>query len=170
MRIAFLISALSLGTFGISQAAVASSNYIAVQYNTYEFSYDADEDLEPDGFTFNLGSHINENFIIEGRFGRSASDDNGNGVALKIDDYIGFYTKAGMTFADMVFPYIVLGYSKVDLELYNASIAQTESDFSYGIGAHVHYQDFQAGIEWMKVQDKTEFDLDALSLSFGWRF
>ncbi|MEN8670914.1 MAG: hypothetical protein ABF318_17425, partial [Ketobacter sp.] len=73
-------------------------------------------------------------------------------------------------FADMLFPYVILGYTKVDYEFWGASIDQTESDLSYGLGADVELGSFKVGLEWMMLQDKSDYELEGLSLNGAWRF
>jgi len=109
---------------------------------------------------------------LETRLGRSLSDDNEHnvGLTLKVDELIGFYAKGGMDFANMVFPYFVLGYSKVDLEFEGAATEQTESDISYGIGADFHFGMMQVGLEWLMMLDKSDYELDTLSLTAAYRF
>lgn len=158
------------GLLFAGQQALAEGNYIGAQYNMYTFSTSDMQDLEPDGLVLKLGGDLNENFQLEGRFGRSLSDDNNNVTALKIDEYIGFYVKGGMEFADMVFPYVTLGYTKVDFEFYGDDLDQTESDLSYGLGADVRFGDVQVGIEWIMLQDKSDYELENLNLSCAWRF
>ena len=61
-----------------------------------------------------------------------------------------------MEFADMVFPYVALGYTKVDFEFHGSQNDLTESDLSYGIGADVRIGQFQVGLEWIMLQDKSD--------------
>lgn len=146
------------------------SAYIGLQYNMYTVGIDGLDDLEPDGLVVKLGGDISEHFQLETRFGRSLSDDNVDGAALKVDEYIGFYVKGGMEFADMVFPYVALGYTKVDFEFHGSQNDLTESDLSYGIGADVRIGQFQVGLEWIMLQDKSDYDLENLNVSAAWRF
>lgn len=170
MKKLLIAAATASGLLCASSAVLAENDlYVGAQYNMYSLGASGISDLEPDGLAVVLGGKVNENFMLEGRFGRSLSDDNGSGTALKIDDHIGFYVKGGMEFANMVFPYVVLGYTKVDLEFYN-ELTQTESDLSYGVGADVHFGNMQVGVEWMKLQDKTDYELEGLSLTGAWRF
>ncbi len=170
MKKTLITAAMATGLLCASQHSLADELYMGAQYNLYTFSTSDLSDLEPDGLAFVIGGNLNENFQLEGRFGRSLSDDNVDGAALKVDDHVGFYIKGGMTFADMVFPYVVLGYTKVDLEFYDAPISYTESDLSYGVGADVELGQFSVGLEWMMLQDKTDYELEGLSLSGKWRF
>lgn len=168
--------ALIAGTFAAtlltSQHSLAQqSGYVGMQYNLYKVSANGIMDeLEPDGITLKLGGNIGDNFQLEGRFGRSLSDDNGSNSAIKVDEYVGFYVKAGQEFADMVFPYLILGYTKLDVEYYGNPTDQTESDISYGVGADVHFDRFMVGIEWIMLQDKSQIDVENLNLSAAWRF
>ncbi|HAG94048.1 MAG: hypothetical protein CMK83_23610 [Pseudomonadales bacterium] len=171
MKRTLIAVAVATGMFSGAQAAMAEGeSYVGAQYNLYTFSTSGLDDLEPDGLAFIIGGNLNENFQIEGRFGRSLSDDNVTGAALKVDEHIGFYVKGGMTFADMLFPYVILGYTKVDYEFWGASIDQTESDLSYGLGADVELGSFKVGLEWMMLQDKSDYELEGLSLNGAWRF
>lgn len=168
--------ALIAGTFAAtlltSQLSLAQqSGYVGMQYNLYKVSANGIMDeLEPDGITLKLGGNISDSFQLEGRFGRSLSDDNGTGNAIKVDEYVGFYVKAGHKFADMVFPYLILGYTKLDVEYYGNPTDQTESDISYGVGADLHFDRFMVGIEWIMLQDKSQIDVENLNLSAAWRF
>lgn len=154
-----------------SQHALAEPTaYVGLQYNLYTVSATGMDELEPDGASLKLGGSINDNFQLEGRFGRSLSDDNGSNAAIKVDEYIGFYLKGGMDFADMVFPYLILGYTKLDLEYYGSPTDQTESDLSYGVGADLHFDQFMVGIEWIMLQDKSQVEVENLNLSAAWRF
>jgi len=173
-----IAAATATGLLCASQSVLAEGDtYIGAQYNMYTVSTSGADDLEPDGLALILGGKLNDNFMIEGRFGRSLSDDNIPGVALKVDEQIGFYVKGGMEFANMVFPYVALGYTKVDFETrdpiddtaYGLPYG-TESDLSYGVGADLHFGNLQVGIEWMMLQDKTDYELEGLSLSGAWRF
>lgn len=153
-----------------SQPAQATDNYIGIMYNMYTFSGSDLEDMEPEGFTINLAGALNDNFLIEGRLGHGISDDNANGTALKIGEYIGFYVKGGMDFANMIFPYAIIGYSKVDVEVGRQSPPNTESDISYGIGADLHFGHFQVGLEWMTLLDESDYKVENLGLSAAYRF
>ncbi len=171
MKKAIIGTALASGLLLAGQNAIAEdSGYIGLQYNMYTLSVSGVDDLEPDGLALKLGGNLNDNFQIETRLGRSLSDDNIPEAALKIDDYIGFYLKGGMDFANIVFPYIAVGYTKVDFEFYGDPVAQTESDISYGVGADAHFGPFQVGVEWMMLQDKTDYELENLAVSAAWRF
>ena len=170
MKKTLIAAAMATGLICGSHSALADDLYLGAQYNLYTFSTSELDDLEPDGLLLVLGGKIDENFQVEGRFGRSLSDDNVTGAALKVDEYVGFYVKGGMTFADMVFPYVILGYTKVDLEFWGEPLDYTESDLSYGLGADVQLGDFSVGLEWIKLEDKTDFELEALSLNGKWHF
>ncbi|MAR92091.1 MAG: outer membrane beta-barrel protein [Pseudomonadota bacterium] len=170
MNKTLLAAATAVGLIFAAPVAMAEGDhYIGAQYNLYTLGTSALDDLEPEGLALVLGGNVSENFQLEARLGRSLSDDNVTGAAMKVDDHIGFYVKGGMTFADIVFPYIALGYTKVDLEFYDQR-SQTESDLSYGVGADVAVGPVTLGLEWMKLQDKSDYDLEGLSLTGAWRF
>ena len=170
MKKTLIAAAMATGLVCGSQQALADDLYLGAQYNLYTFSTSDLDDLEPDGLAFVIGGNLNENFQVEGRFGRSLSDDNVQGAALKVDELVGFYVKGGMTFADMVFPYVILGYTKVDLEFWGEPLDYTESDLSYGVGADVELGNFSVGLEWMMLQDKTDYEREGLSFNGKWRF
>ncbi|MGB3622659.1 MAG: porin family protein [Ketobacter sp.] len=171
MKKALITTAITSGLFFTSQLTMAEEqNYVGLQYNMFTYSEDGLGDLEPEGVALVIGGELNDNFRLEGRLGSSTADDNVAGVALAIDNYIGFYVKGGMRFADMVFPYVVLGYSLVDLKSHDANYYDTESDLSYGVGADVNFGNFQVGLEWIMLQDKSAYELENLSLTAAWRF
>src|SRR5690606_18213831 len=131
MKKALIGTAIATGIMLSTQMAKAESGYIGMDYQMYTLSASGIQDLEPQSIVLKLGGNVNEFVQLEGRFGRSVADDNASGTALKIDEIIGFYVKGGMPLMDMVFPYAILGYSKVDLEFFGEP-SQTESDMSYG--------------------------------------
>lgn len=169
MKKAILSTALATSLMGFAGLASAEHSYVGVDYQMYSFGASGIDDMEPDAMVFKLGSSVSDYAIIEGRFGRSLTDDNANSTALKIDEIIGIYVKGGMDVMDMVFPYAVLGYSKVDFEFYGEP-DQTESDLSYGVGADLYFGNLQVGAEWMMMQDKTDYELEVVSVSAAWRF
>lgn len=168
MKKALLTTAMATSMMGLSASALAE-HYVGLDYQQYSLSSSGMSDLEPESVALRLGSSLGDYARVEGRFGRSVADDNNEVTALKIDQYIGFYVKGGMTVADMVFPYAIIGYSKVDLETYGER-AETESDMSYGVGADLHFGQFQVGAEWMMMHDKSDYELEVISLSGAWRF
>ncbi len=173
MKKALVSTALSSSLILLSQTSTAEENlqnYIGLQYDMFTYSESGIPDLEPEGIALVFGGELNDNFRLEGRFGSATADDNAPTLALSVDNYIGFYTKGGMRFANMVFPYIVVGYSLVDLKAHNSSYYDTESDISYGVGADVNFNNFQVGLEWIMLQDKSAYELENLSVTASWLF
>lgn len=172
MKKTLLTTALATAMIGLSTTALAQDeyrSYVGIDYQLYSFSTSGQSDLEPESIVFKLGSSLGDYAKIEGRFGRSVADDNNRNTALKVDEIIGFYVKGGMQVADMLFPYAIIGFTKVDFEFYQEP-DQTESDLSYGVGADLHFGRFQVGAEWMMMQDKSDYELEVVSLSAAWRF
>ena len=168
MKKAILSSAVAAALLGSATGALAEG-YVGLDYQMYTFSASGADDMEPQSMVLKLGGSLGQYAKVETRFGRSVADDNANGTDLKIDEIIGFYVKGGMDVMDLVFPYAVIGYSKVDFEFHDQP-DQTESDVSYGVGADFHFGDMQVGVEWMMMQDKTDYELEVVSLSGAWRF
>jgi hypothetical protein len=167
MKKALLGTALATGMM-LTTSSVMAVGYIGVDYQMFRMVAEGWSDSQPEGAALRLGGSLNDNFMVEGRIGASTAGDKTDGVSFKVDDYMGVYVKGGFDLADMIFPYVAVGFSKVDLVLEDEK--ETEGDFSYGLGADLHFGSFQVGAEWMMMLDETDYELKTGTVSFAWRF
>lgn len=168
MKKALIGTALATGMVLSTPSVMAAGSYIGLDYQLFTLVSEGWSDPQPEGVALRLGGTLNDNFRVEGRIGASTGGDKADGVGFKVDDYMGLYLKAGATLADMVFPYVLAGFSKVDLVADDER--ETEGDFSWGLGVDLHFGHFQVGIERMMMLDETSYELKATSISAAWRF
>lgn len=168
MKKALIGTALATGMVLSTPSVMAADGYIGLDYQLFTLVSEGWSDPQPEGVALRLGGSLNDNFRVEGRIGSSTGGDKVDNVGFKVDDYMGLYLKAGATLADMVFPYVVVGFSKADLVVDDES--ETEGDFSWGMGADLHFGNFQVGAEWMMMLDETDYEVKTTSVSAAWRF
>lgn len=169
MKKALIGTALVSGMLLSTPSVMAGTGYIGIDYQMFRLVTEGVDDFQPEGAGLRLGGALNDNFMIEGRVGRSTGSDEEDDVSLKVDDYMGLYLKGGADIADMLFPYVLVGFSKADLIMDNET-PETEGGFSYGFGADMHLGNFQVGAEWMMMLDEADYELKTTTVSIGWRF
>ena len=170
MKKALIGTALASGILLSAQTTLADTGYVGIDYQMYTYSVSGQDDAEPESIALKLGGSLNQYFKVEARLGRSVKDDNTQSDAVKVSNTVGFYLKGGMDVMNMVFPYFITGYSKYDIKHYGDTYTAAESAVSWGVGADFHYQKVQVGVEWMRVADKSQYDLEAVSVSAAYRF
>ena len=88
-----------------------------------------------------LGTNFNENFSGEIRVGLGLGSDTvfidplGFDADIKLNNLFGVYVKGGVPISDALFPYVVLGYTRGEVEAsaLGVSISSSESDVSFGL-------------------------------------
>src|SRR3990167_3352987 len=169
MKKALLGTVLASGLLLATPATFAGTGYVGIDYQLFTAVIENVPDLEPEAVALRIGGHLNDNFQLERRIGSGTKNDSVEGESLQVDNIFGFYLKGGVDLANMFFPYLLLGYTKVEFQS-PGDIGQTESDMSYGFGGDLHFGSFQIGAEWMMAQDKTDYELKMTTLSAAWRF
>lgn len=169
MKKALIGTALASGLLLATPATFAGTGYIGIDYQMYTTVIEQVPDLQPEAVALRLGGHLNDYFQVEGRIGSGTKGDEIDGDSLQVDNIFGFYLKGGVDLADLFFPYLMLGYTKVEFQSPD-ELGQTESDMSYGFGGDLHFGSFQIGAEWMMAQEKTDYELKMTTVSAAWRF
>ncbi len=127
-------------------------------------------------YTFDLigGINFHPNLGMEGRIG-FGGDDRSGGSKFSLDNYVSFYVKPQHTFGRFN-TYALLGASFVSSESAQIvgpfEIRETNDDmsFSYGAGAILYLDMIMIGLEYVKVLDKDQIDIDRGGLLFGFMF
>lgn len=128
-----------------------------------------------------IGSQVDENISAEFRVGVGTSDDtirgSGGEATLQLDKFFGAYFRGSLPLNDVVKPYVILGFTNIDVEvsydtfLGSGSESDSDTDVSYGVGI-----DFQLdnqlimNVEYMKIYDDEEWDVSGLALGVAFRF
>ena len=141
--------------------------YVGASFSQIDYSED-NADLDFGVVSGKFGAIINEYLALELRYGVGIEDDSLYGVDVKVSSLMGGYLRVGMPVADKVYPYLVLGRSKGELEarVSGVSVEEDSSDFSYGLGANFAFpsSDVQLSVEYMRLFDKDSYEVDGVSI------
>ncbi|KAF0811118.1 hypothetical protein A167_00150 [Alcanivorax sp. S71-1-4] len=152
---------------GVAQAQEARP-YFGAQYNFAEVDGGGDE-AEFDVFSGRLGVEFNPFLALEARAGFGVGDDRVNGVKVELDHYYGLYAKLALANESQFTPYLLGGYTKVKTDPKLGS--DNEDDFGYGIGVDFNLdQALALNLEYARLLDASDVDMDAMSLGFTYRF
>jgi opacity protein-like surface antigen len=124
-----------------------------------------------------VGTSFNENFSAEARIGFGLTDDTvaflGEDVDIQLNNFFGAYFKGGARLTEVFYPYAIIGYTRGEMEasVFGASISESESDVSFGLGADFTVTDGMTfNLEYMNYFDKDGAELSGFSLGFISRF
>ncbi|WP_101757829.1 porin family protein [Oceanicoccus sp. KOV_DT_Chl] len=147
--------------------------YIGGSYAQLDTDFDDLVEFDLAALVFNAGYKINDYIAIETRLGTGITDDDIVGVDLELDYLWGVYAKAGIPTGTAIYPYVVLGYTKAELELsgYGYSESDSDSDTSYGIGADFSVND-NVGIfaEYMNWYDDDGVEISGFNIGASYKF
>ena len=185
-----LIAAFALSVTMLSSSTLSAAEgdqYFGLQYASTTFEF-AGEDWEPTALMGRYGKYIDDNFAIEGRLGIGTDSDTlsitndpivGNAsVEIEIDTLIGIYGVGSHDINENSSIYALIGitngeatFSAKSSILGNASISESETDLSYGVGANIGITN-TAGInlEYISYISKTNFDVTAVNFGFVFKF
>lgn len=133
-----------------------------------------DDELQVGALFGQVGVKVNPYVAGELRLGIGVADDTaevyGVPVNMELKTIAGIYAKAGLPNQTPIYPYIVAGVSSIELEASassgnrSASVSDSGSDVSYGVGANIELTDrFAANVEYMQYYDKDGVELSGLS-------
>ncbi|WP_117233162.1 porin family protein [Vibrio maerlii] len=172
----------SMSLLGLLFTANSQANY-SEQYSYFGLGFtaaNADVDIAPLGsFSFDssllglvLGHRFHPNFAAEVRGYGSISDDELLGVTTEIDNSFSVIAKGIIPLGQYFDFYGSLGYgrSKLSLSANGVSISDTDDDFQYGIGLAVNKgAELELQIEWMKLYDDNDLEIDGFNLNLIYR-
>lgn len=160
-----LIAALALSS--ISAASLAGG-YVGVNYAHVDV-----DDVDLGAIVFKAGYQFNEWVALEARVGLGVKDDDVNTpfgkVDVELDNIFGGYLVAGIPNASVFYPYAIVGYTRVRVEAsaFGNTVADSEEDFSYGIGANISINEkFAVNVEAIRYLHDAEADTIGLGLTY----
>ena len=131
------------------------------------------EDLDLGALVFNGGYSFNEYIAVEGRIGTGVVDDDFFGIDVELNYLAGVYAKVGIPTGTIVYPYVVLGLTQVELEIsgFGQSETDDDNDISYGIGANFEVSN-NVGIyvEYMSWYDEDDIEITGFNLGANYKF
>ena len=163
----------------IPAASAGGSTYGGIVYSVLE----DDANIEISAVGGRVGAFLNENFSVEGRVQIGVGDDEGydsqSAIAYSVEanTLIGIYSRIGFYISPYVYPYGIIGYSQLDYTVESRggassiSVDDKESSASFGFGVDVSVSKTTLlNIEYLRLIDESEFEVDALSIGATFRF
>lgn len=150
--------------------------YFGINLSRVEYDETGFESAEPTALSLRIGNEINSNLAFEGRLGFGLADDTvtvfGIPVDVEIDHFAGIYAR-GILPLDKVSLYGLVGYTdgKITASAGGFSVSESDSDFSYGIGADFAVSKTGAiNLEWAHLFSGSAYDVTALSIGYKHNF
>lgn len=158
-------TALSANTFA---QGTHGQRYVGASVGFMELDF-GNTDASLNHFEGRLGGYVNDYLAAEGRVGLGVVGDEIGPVDIDLRYLVGGYLRAGAPLADnKLFPYVLLGFTRADVEVGNVSDAET--DASLGFGADVELEGLSLSIEYVEYVDKNEYDLSGFNIGLKTNF
>lgn len=121
-----------------------------------------------------MGGYVNDYLAAEARLGTGITDDTVDGVDFSLRYLVGAYVRAGYPITEQVFPYVALGFSRVDVKAENSSGGNStnnaETDASYGVGIDAVIAKLSLTAEYMNYVDKDGWSYSGFAVGFTTKF
>ena len=175
------VFALSMALFmagGPVQAQLAGV-YVGLDVSEVEFDSPGFSSPKPNTVGLNVGTRLTRHFGTEARIGMNLSDDdivflaNDSRFGFEVNNYYGFHGTGHWPLSDMFELYGQLGYtySEVKFSFEGQSQKTSNNGLSYGIGATFDLTySTTIRLEWSKMMDGSDYELDALSLGIRFNY
>lgn len=154
-------------------ALSASCSALAGPYVGGDYAFIDADIVDLGALAFKAGYQMSDWAAIEARIGFGAQDDDYAGVNVELDNFYGGYFLAGLPNDSTFYPYLVAGYTRMEVEAsaFGMSESADDSDFSYGIGSRIGINESLAGnVEFMRYLDTEGEEIDAISLGLIFKF
>ena len=168
---------LALAMAATSSLAFAGSHpgdshwYVGGSFNMVKADWGDSFDLTALGGQ--AGYQLNDVVAFEVRGGQGVGDDSQSGLKLELNSYYGVYTKIGIPSNRDIYPYVVLGYTNIDIKAtYAGGSGSDESDdVSYGVGMSANIDNmFDISLEYMRWFDKYSIQYKGVNIGANYRF
>lgn len=117
-------------------------------------------------FEGRIGGYLNEFVALEGRAGTGVTGDDVAGVDVDLRYLLGLYARIGAMLNEDVFPYIMVGFSRADIESdFNGTTANVaETDASFGIGIDANLANLSLFAEYAQYAEVDGADLSGFTV------
>lgn len=177
--IALMLGLASVSGLAVSQAANADiyksgggSLYGGLNYSFIDIESGRD-DVNVGALSAKVGGLVSPFFGLEARAGFGVDDDRTNGVDYSLDNFFGGYATLNLANESPATPYLIFGFTRIELEATSilGTTTEDETDFSYGAGVNVEITPEVAGnLEYMRYYDKDGATVDGLGLGVTFSF
>ncbi|WP_144401600.1 porin family protein [Isoalcanivorax pacificus] len=173
---------LMMGATVLPAVAMANQHsYVGVQFSQVEYKESGVPDVEPTAIAIKAGAQLSDYLAVEARVGFGAGDDSASEgpakLTIEVDNYISAYIKPTMPLGERFSVYALAGVtrSKIKGEITGVvpatSDTDSQTDLSYGVGADLNLSTNSfVSVEYARLLNGDDYDLDALSVGLGFRF
>lgn len=171
-----LLSVLVTMVLGLASAVVHAQGYYGGNFVFVRSSDDfSSDDASLKLIVGRLGMEFSETISGELRAGFGVQNDTIEQQSIEVDldwkQLLGGYVRGSFAASDSLFyPYVVLGYSQVELEVsaLGETVDDDETDFSYGIGGDLALGDtMKINLEYMNYFDKDGLQIDGFAFGLA---
>lgn len=120
-----------------------------------------------------IGGLVSPYFGLEARAGFGVDDDTVGGIDFSVDNFFGGYATLNLANESPATPYVILGFTRIELEAEGpfGSVTDDDSDLSYGLGVNIEMAPQLSGnLEYMRYYDKDGTTIDGLGLGATFHF
>lgn len=172
LKIIALTAVLTLA--GLSAMAAEDSHkkpYLGFDANIQNFDNGSDS-LNPAAVTFKGGAFFHQYVAAEARLGFGVATDSVGGMDVMTDYYAGAYVRLAAQM-DKLSPYLIGGFTAAKASYSGGGVSESinKSGLSYGAGLDYKFgEHYAATVEWMKLVDKSDFDLSSINVGVKYLF
>ncbi|WP_347331734.1 porin family protein [Marinimicrobium locisalis] len=168
----------AIGLFSLaSGVANAEGNYFGGNISSLDYTEDWVDASLTTAYG-RLGTHFNENFSGELRvgfgIGEDSADFGGGELDVELDSLYGAYVRGGIPVSENFFPYVVVGYTRVEATLSVSGFgdfSESDTDASYGIGADLNVsQNITLNAEYMNYYDSDGAEISGFAIGIASSF
>lgn len=146
--------------------------YAGLNYTFFDLDIGSDS-ADVGALSAKVGALATPYFGVEARAGFGVNDDRANGIDYSVDNFFGGYATLNLANESPATPYVIFGFTRVELEAEGllGTATEDDSDFSYGIGVNVEMAPQVSGnLEYMRYYDKDDITVDGLGLGVTFNF
>lgn len=110
---------------------------------------------------------------FEARGGFGVDDDRVRGIDFSVDNFFGGYATFNIANESPVTPYVVLGFTRVEVEAEGPfnTVTDDDSDVSYGVGLNMEFaRNVSGNLEYMRYYDDDDVTVDGLGVGVQFNF
>lgn len=168
--------ACAIGLLTVSSFSMAQT-YVGVGATTMDFEISGADKSNMSVAYGVLGSQLNENLAMELRLGTGVQDGDFEYQSIEFDteleQYVGAYLKVGAPVTQNIYPYAVIGMTRIKMELSAMGVSESaaENEVSYGAGVRFgNPEDVQFAAEYIQYYDDAGEEFSGISVNAVWAF
>lgn len=155
---------------GVAADKTHGNRYFGVNLGFFDAEVDGSNDGSINTIEGRVGGFFNDYLAAEVRAGTGITGDtvvNGTTeIDVDLNYMVGGYLKLGFPVHDQIFPYLLGGYTRLELEAESggASTKGAETDASIGIGIDANVENLSISAEYVNLLDKNKASFSGFSI------